>query len=62
VKPCTVCNRLTRLVVVRHRVLIPYCRDHYGIGLGVEAITVARQRRSAREAAVLRYVRTPEVA
>ncbi len=61
-RPCTVCGRLTRLVVVRHRAMTPYCREHYSTGLGIEAITRAAQRRSARQAAGLRYVRAPEVA
>lgn len=61
-RPCSVCGRRTRLVVLRHRQQQPYCRDHYRTGLAVEGITSARQRRSARQAAALRYALGAEVA
>lgn len=60
--PCVVCGRRTRLVVLRHHQRHPYCRDHYQVGLAIEGIRDARQRRSAREAVVRRYDSLSEVA
>lgn len=59
--PCVVCGRRTRLVVLRHRQRHAYCLDHYAVGLAVEGIRDARQRRSAREAVARRYDSLTEV-
>lgn len=60
--PCVVCGRRTWLVVIRHRQKQSYCLEHYAVGLAVEGIKSAKQRRSARLVAAKRYEQTTEVA